>query len=107
MLRELGQPSGEQKREFWGGAVVHLPAGPYTSSVCMLGTGWDGNSTRNQSSLSRQENEKKKMQAESKYLVQTRLRGFFNRPVALVGAGSRLRCGLLVGDRGRPLTRVT
>lgn len=54
-----------------------------------------------------------KMHAESKYLVQAGLQ-FFNRPVALVGAGPRFwRCGVnfggffLVGDRGRPLTRVT
>lgn len=67
--------------------------------------GWEFNSKSILSFPSRKR--KEKMQAESKYLVQTRLRGFFNRPVALVGAGSRLRCGLLVGDRGRPLTRVT
>lgn len=51
-----------------------------------------------QSFPSRERNVKKmKMHAESKYLVQAGLQ-FFNRPVALVGAGPRFwRCGVNFG----------
>lgn len=53
--------------------------------------------------------EEKKTQAESKYLVQAGLQ-FSTGPsrLSMLVRGSGVAvCGFLVGDRGRPLTRVT
>lgn len=79
MLRELGG-SQVANRKSW--AVVHLPAGPHASSVCMMMMGWEFNS-KSILFFPREENGKKKMQAESKYLVQAGLRGGSTGPSRL------------------------